>query len=763
MSTIQYNTAVKIESSGIGHKTLHSSANDSAKNTAPNDAKNNAPDSVANAPIRRSLSRYYLISLALNLLVAAWLWTPAISANLPYMHDEDEAHHFNRIVRMVQSGDYNPHYFLKPSLHFYLRMPVVAVGFLWEVSQGRARVLKDIETKDPMGVGGYSFSASHPTVLKLNRYFSVLCCLLTIILVGSLVNSLTGGNLLLASLSCSLVAVSPALVGGATIVGVDVVVMLMATLTVWAANRFLSLSHVGDRSRGDTHVSLRHISLWPSIIACGLFAGLTASTKYNAALVALTPIAATVSSLRKDSDNYGVMIALSLLLPVLGFIIGSPYVISELPLFLDHLGYELWHYKIAGHAGHSAEPGWQQLKFYISWFITDGVGFTATLLGLFGLVSMFIVKPKRTFAIALFPIIYIGFMSLQKANFTRNMLVMIPFVAIGVGYFLSLVLRSKRYATISPKRRVIAAVLVTLAVILQPTYHALSLRGKVVAESVESRSAAQLWIERELSNTEKDLDVAIDPALQPSLRFQNLLHVSVLKNKILKDKADSQQIKYIEPYLSGYDLLVSNTLTSKESKESKAEAAPYFTEVQKFGESSDDSSGPKRIVRNPKISIFEARPVSDLVKDLLASSADTEIKANYRFPAELKALGVTRCTTSTENHCWTTGRLMFVDTSALALPSNTAVSAPLRLTIRGKTPWKGQNIAIVQGGSSPLELNFKQLANQSEFLNIEFTLDRKNLSQGFYIVTDRVRSPKNSGLSEDPRRLGIAIESIAIE
>ena len=62
--------------------------------------------------------------------IAAWLRFPFINSGMPYFYDEDEAHHHNRVVNMVKRGEFNPNYFLKPSLHFYLRMPVVAVSFL---------------------------------------------------------------------------------------------------------------------------------------------------------------------------------------------------------------------------------------------------------------------------------------------------------------------------------------------------------------------------------------------------------------------------------------------------------------------------------------------------------------------------------------------------------------------------------------------------------------------------------------------------------
>ena len=80
-------------------------------------------------------AKYALLILAL-LVGAFYLRFPTINQGMPYFYDEDEAHHFNRTMNMAKSGDYNPHYFHKPSLHFYLRMPVVFGAYLWAKQHG---------------------------------------------------------------------------------------------------------------------------------------------------------------------------------------------------------------------------------------------------------------------------------------------------------------------------------------------------------------------------------------------------------------------------------------------------------------------------------------------------------------------------------------------------------------------------------------------------------------------------------------------------
>ena len=117
------------------------------------------------------------------MLLAVIIRVTFIGTALPYFHDEDEAHHFNRTLRMVQSGDFDPHYYHKPSLHFYLRIPAIALGFFNEVREGRMTSIKEAQTSDPFGVAGYAFSASNPGLVKWARSVSTILSGVSVFLV----------------------------------------------------------------------------------------------------------------------------------------------------------------------------------------------------------------------------------------------------------------------------------------------------------------------------------------------------------------------------------------------------------------------------------------------------------------------------------------------------------------------------------------------------------------------------------------------------
>jgi len=124
---------------------------------------------------------FSLLPIIVLCFFSLWLRLPFIYSGMPFFYSEDEAHHFNRVAEMTKSGDWDPHYFHKPSLHFYLRIPVTALAFLDSARKGHIKSLKELRTRDKYGLAGYAFTASHPGIVKWNRALSVLFSLLLIV------------------------------------------------------------------------------------------------------------------------------------------------------------------------------------------------------------------------------------------------------------------------------------------------------------------------------------------------------------------------------------------------------------------------------------------------------------------------------------------------------------------------------------------------------------------------------------------------------
>lgn len=278
-----------------------------------------------------------LAGLAAVLLAALWLRLPQVTAGLPYFKSEDEAHHFNRLVEMVQDGRFNPRYFNKPSLHFYLRMPVVAASFVWSVKEGELRSIKEIRTRRTDGSRGYATTASHPRIVIWNRAFTLALSLLAVYLAFLLARELTGSAA--AGLGAAWVpACSPALVNDAGKIGVDTPMVFMCLLAMLLAVRLHGRFSLG------------------ALAVAGLVAGLAFSTKYNAIPILILPLLVCVL----EGHRRASALTVALLTPVAGFLLGTPFALVELPAFLDDMASEAWHYGTAGHAMATGTPGWPQ-------------------------------------------------------------------------------------------------------------------------------------------------------------------------------------------------------------------------------------------------------------------------------------------------------------------------------------------------------------------------------------------------------------------
>jgi hypothetical protein len=348
------------------------------------------------------------LALGVVLLVGAALRAPHASRGLPFFYLEDEAHHFQRTVQMVKDGSFDPEYFNKPSFHFYLRMPVVAASFISAAKAGEIRRVSELVTRSQVPGGGWAYVASHERIALWNRVFGVGLGLASLVLVFAITRTLTGRDHL-ATGAALLAAVSPALSADAAKVGVDTPLVLMCLLAIWLALRLQAQVTTGR------------------LVAAGLVAGLAVSTKYNAAPIAILPLVACLAA-REYSASRLVLAAAT---PVVGFLLGTPYALITLPAFLNGIAFEAWHYGTLGHGYATGEPGLPQAWHYVRWFASaDAIGVLAVLLGTAGALVLAARRDPRAVTVLAFPVLFFVLMAMQKVNFTRNMLVMLPVFAI---------------------------------------------------------------------------------------------------------------------------------------------------------------------------------------------------------------------------------------------------------------------------------------------------------------------------------------------
>jgi len=614
-----------------------------------------------------------LLIAGLILLLAAWLRLPAITTGLPFFYHEDEAHHFNRVVRMVKEGRLDPEYFHKPSLHFYLRMPAVLAGYLWSRYRGEARSLEDIASADRFGLGRYTFSASHPPVAVAARGVSFALSLAVVLLAGLITAELGAprGAVVLATL---LTAVSPDLIRLSGFIGVDV---LMAATSLGAVYLALRLHR---RYSGSL------------LVACGLMAGLAISSKYNAAPIGVLPTLALWCAGTLTRQR----LLLALLLPVAGFLIGTPYLIFSIPLFIEQVTYEVWHYAVAGHEGHTGEPGIHQLLFYLRWLGSDGVGLIAGVVALIGLIPALRIPHRRGIVFLAFPLLFLVLMSAQRANFTRNLLVLIPIAAILAAVGAAWLTRIIR---IPGAGAGIATGVLGLLVLALPARDALGVRRELT-DVVESRQELMAWLDAHPISG----DTAVAGELELPRSFFNRPGLI----RMGQSQMDAAQL-----YAAGFDRVVVDSTWSgtgvRELLNLPGEAAP------------------QRVVENPAIRVLE-----------LTEGGST--------PPLITCTGPDGCTPREvgEDHAWLSrrrGTLIFRPTSHGE-------------ELEVMSPWAGQVISI---GGTTISFTEEEAGMWKRFGR---AVPGEALTRGVPVQVTKIFSPAARGVSSDERRLGVAFRTV---
>jgi hypothetical protein len=620
---------------------------------------------------------YFLALILISFLVRF----QEVSKGLPYFYDEDEAHHFNRVVSMVQRGTFDPEYFHKPSLHFYLRMPVVAASFLWNVKEGHLKSINDIVIKNKEGVGGYSFSASHPGIVKWNRMLSLVLSLAAIIIVYLIAINFELPPLI-ASITALLCGASPALISYSSVIGVDVLVVFFCLLSTYFA--LLNL-----QSRTETFLLLSSIA-----------AGLAVGSKYNALPIVLVPM---FTALMGVSGLAGFIWAG--ILAGITFLITTPFLFAHIPLFLDHLAYEIWHYKIAGHEGHSAEPGLAQAKFFFNFFTTQGLSLVVVLTSIIGLVVMFKTERRKTFILALFPVVYFLLMIDQRTNFTRNMLVVIPYLALFACIGVSFLFRRLQIAQL--------ILALTLLITVAPKTFAYLNTTKLLKESRND------LLPEIKSNP--NLEYAIDHRLQVASNILNESNVS---------EAPLQTSEFL--YLKGFD---------------------------KYAQM---SSSPERIIKNPTINLI------NLNESIFTPELKRDLANRNQLDTAVLTLKDDKFTYSNASGdlCWLNTRLGSIQLKDLTnAPGFSGINGVISVNIKLFSLWDQDSVKISFSdflADIPIE---KLEGGKEKEITLNLPYQELKDQQGFYISFNKIRRPSNPTEPDkirDSRRLGLAILSFSI-
>lgn len=349
---------------------------------------------------------YYAVFLIFLILAAFFIRFVHIRSGLPYLHNWDEPQIVSTAIKMLKTGDLNPHFFPYPPLTTYLLLPFFILNYFLLMSNLKLAGLKDITTGADTD---WHWTISHPSFYSAGRLMIVILGILTIWLVYEIGKKYF--NRKIGLLSALILTFFPFHIGYSFWITPNMTVTLFILLTLFLLSKYLQKKHT------------------VYIVLSGISAGLAIASKYNSFLIAIPLILGILFySSKKIRDTFIIFAATGF-----GFFIGCPFVLFDLQTFLAHAGKEVRHYQM-GHLGAEGTPGVPQLKFYLKSFqqwTVDTFHLKASwCLPLLGVLLKFILDIKNFLIVFSFPFTYLIYMSQQKVNFLRNMVCMTPFISL---------------------------------------------------------------------------------------------------------------------------------------------------------------------------------------------------------------------------------------------------------------------------------------------------------------------------------------------
>jgi 4-amino-4-deoxy-L-arabinose transferase-like glycosyltransferase len=424
--------------------------------------------------------------LALALLAAALLRFWALGHGLPYSPGVDEPEIVVRAVRMIQTGDFNPHFFEYPTLYIYIQMVVAVARFLTGAIHGHWTTLASVTPAD---------------FYLWGRVVTVLFGTATVFLLH--VAGLRWGART-ALLSAALLAVMPLHVRESHFVLTDVPVTFFVTLTF-----LLSLT---AHERG---------TLW-AFVAAGAAAGLATATQYNGMLALVMPLLACWMTPSVKPSRLLVSLAL-VGASAICFFLTVPYSVLDLPTFLDQFAH-----LTASYSGHSSSG--HELITYLE-HLRNAWHWPAALMIIGGLMLGLVRAIKgpgrvKWTLLIVFPVLYLWFISRETLLYARYLLPILPFLALmAASAVVSGVSLLRRYEIPRQVRSALIVALVLLAV-APPAYT--SIEYNVAAGREWTTKLAYDWILREVP---RGSTITIDtPELQLPGDY-HVVHAPALRRK----------------------------------------------------------------------------------------------------------------------------------------------------------------------------------------------------------------------------------------
>jgi 4-amino-4-deoxy-L-arabinose transferase-like glycosyltransferase len=368
-------------------------------------------------------------------------------------------------LRIIATGNLNPHFFSYPTLNIYIQ------ALIYQVIQFLGFIFLD---RSPSEI---------PTIwyYLAGRTFNVLLSILTIIVtytIGKRLFSPLAGLVAGVFLTFSYLHIV-----NSYLLTVD------TTVAFWTSLATLMAVLIYSEGKNTKYYLLG-----------GIFVGLAISSKYTA-FVSVAPLLIahyTKSHARKDWIDKNVIMYL-IAIPVV-FLITSPYVLLDFDSFMAEIESLAATYR-SGHPGAQSDTV-TSYYLYGEYLFAQGYGIVPMVFAGFGLIWLLRNAPWKAAIIAATPIFLYIFIGRYKVFFPRNIVATVPFLSLLSGAFVVLGYRAlmERLLILSKRWRAIvinlALVLILLACVWQQAVLAVNHIEKITLP--DTRWVSLIWIEKNL-------------------------------------------------------------------------------------------------------------------------------------------------------------------------------------------------------------------------------------------------------------------------
>lgn len=360
------------------------------------------PPAIRVAPRARWQRLEWLFVLGI-VLGAFWLRAWSVRSGLPYVAHPDEPNPVEYAVRMLQTGDLNPHVFRKPSLYVYLLLGLFTFHYRWGLASG---LYTDISQ---MTVTTHLYTTI-PEFFVWGRLLTALLGSLTT-LGAYLLGRWTWGREA-GVLAALVVATAPFHVFHSQFVTMDV-----------PSGLFVLLAYLGA-------TAILQTGRWRAYLLAGLCVGLSAATKYNAGAIAVAVAVAHMLRWERQMLRQALRPIGAALAALAGFVLGTPYAVLAWPEFIRSVASQVEDY---GAGVHGDLTGAWDVGGYLHFLWDDGLRPVASLATLVGIVLLLRFRPKAGLLWLSFAAVYLAALLSQSSHFMRNLIPLLVLCALPVG------------------------------------------------------------------------------------------------------------------------------------------------------------------------------------------------------------------------------------------------------------------------------------------------------------------------------------------